>query len=67
MASTPVEVKKATPAPAPDLWQSFRQEMDRLFERFSGGFGLPTIRRLFDSEPDWIYRSSFSFPIRRSM
>lgn len=40
----------------------FRQEMDRLFERFSGGFGLPTIRRLFDSEPDWIYRSSFSFP-----
>ncbi|HZT88012.1 MAG TPA: Hsp20/alpha crystallin family protein [Stellaceae bacterium] len=62
MASTPVEVKKATPAPAPDLWQSFRQEMDRLFERFSGGFGLPTIRRLFDSEPDWIYRSSFSFP-----
>ena len=31
MASTPVEVKKGVPAGTPDLWQSFHDEMDRLF------------------------------------
>ena len=68
MANIPVEVKKAAPAPAPtsarlpDTWRSFRQEMDRLFDRFSG-FGLPTFRRWFDSEPTWTYESSFSFPV----
>jgi HSP20 family protein len=63
MASTPVEVKKTTtPAPrTPDVWQSFRSEMDRLFDRFSG-FGMPSLRRFFDVEPAWTYQSSFSFP-----
>ncbi len=63
MASTPVEVKKATPVqPAvPDVWRSFRTEMDRLFDRFSGGFGMPSLRRMFDIEPGWRHESSFSF------
>jgi HSP20 family protein len=34
-------------------------EMDRLFDRFGSGFGLPSLRRMFDTEPAW--RSSFSF------
>jgi len=35
--------------------------MDRLFDRFAGGFGLPAFRRLFDFEPPWRGDSSFSF------
>ena len=66
MANVPVEVKKAAPAPTsarlPDTWRTFRQEMDRLFDRFSG-FGLPSFRRWFDPEPTWTYESSFSFPV----
>ena len=62
MADVPVEVKKTTP-PAqtnvPDIWQSFRSEMDRLLDRFGGGFGFPSLRRMFDIEPAW--RSSFTF------
>jgi len=61
MAQTPVEVKKAPPARIPDAWQSFRGEMDRLFDRFAGGFGLPSFRRMFDVEPAWRTESSFSF------
>ena len=62
MADAPVEVKKAVPAgrsPTPDPWQAFRDEMDRMFERFSRGFGLPSLRRMFDVEPAWRYESSF--------
>src|SRR5438876_9703901 len=61
MAEVPVEVKKATPAQTnvPDVWQSFRSEMDRLFDRFGTGFGFPSLRRMFEIEPAW--RSSFSF------
>jgi HSP20 family protein len=58
MASTPVEIKQTptpapvpTPAPAADSWRSFRGEMDRLFDRFSGAFGMPSLRRMFDWEP----------------
>src|SRR5271165_6210001 len=62
MADVPVEVKKTAP-PAqtnvPDVWQSFRSEMDRLFDCFGGGFGFPSLRRMFDIEPAW--RSSFTF------
>jgi HSP20 family protein len=58
MAEVPVELKKAPPAQTnvPDVWQSFRSEMDRLF---GSGFGFPSLRRMFDIEPAW--RSSFSF------
>jgi HSP20 family protein len=61
MAEVPVEVKKTQPAQTglPDVWQSLRNEMDRLFDRFGSGFGLPSLRRMFDTEPAW--RSSFSF------
>jgi len=56
MATTPVPVKQA-PAlrnVTTDPWQAFRTEMDRLFDRFSGGFfGFPSMRRLFDVEPLW--------------
>ena len=55
MATTPVSVKQA-PLPrtaSSDPWQAFRGEMDRLFDRFTGGFGFPSVRRLFDVEPLW--------------
>ena len=63
MANTPVEVKKVAPAPTPvpDAWGSFRTEMDRLFDRFSGAFGMPSLRRMFDIEPAWRTQSSFTF------
>jgi HSP20 family protein len=64
MVDTPVTVKKAplpTPArsAAPDVWQSFRGEMDRLFDRF----GFPSFRRMFDVEPSWGYESSFGVAV----
>ena len=65
MADVPVEVKKAPPAPTnvPDVWQSFRSEMDRLFDRFGSGFGFSSLRRVFDAEP--ATRSSFGISARR--
>src|SRR5215469_9437335 len=59
MADVPVEVKKTAPAQSnmPDVWHSFRGEMDRLFDRF----GFPSLRRIFDMEPSWRPASSFSF------
>ena len=63
MATTPVEVKKTAPAPtAPDAWRSFRTEMDRLFDRFAGGWGMPSLRRMFEAEPAFRYESTFSVP-----
>jgi HSP20 family protein len=50
MASTPVEVKQAVPADPTgmtDIWQTFRSEMDRLFDRFGFGFGAPSLPRMF--------------------
>lgn len=61
----PVEVKKTAPVPATtttDSWRAFRSEMDRLFDRFSGGWGMPSFRRMFDIEPSLRYESSFSMP-----
>ena len=59
MADVPVEVKTAAPAETttPDVWRSFRSEMDRLFDRF----GFPSLRRMFDVEPAWRPISTFSF------
>ena len=45
--------------PAPDVWRSFRSEMDRLFDRF----GFPSLRRMFDMEPAWRPASSFTFSV----
>ena len=63
MAQSPVEVRKAPPARTlpPEPWQSFRTEMDRLFDRFAGGFGFPSLRRMFDVEPSWPQESPLSF------
>jgi len=63
MSDVPVEVKKVAPAQTnvPDVWHSFRSEMDRLFDRFSSGFGFPSLRRMFEVEPAWRPASSFSF------
>jgi HSP20 family protein len=63
MADVPVEVKKAPPAEIaiPDVWRSFRSEMDRLFDRFASGFGFPSLRRIFDFEPTWRPISAFDF------
>ena len=59
MADVPVEVKKTAPTQTnvPDVWNSFRGEMDRLFDRF----GFPSLRRVYDMEPSWRPASSFSF------
>lgn len=64
MADTPIDVKKTQSAPAPvpatsDPWRVLRNEMDRLFDRFSGGFGMPSFRRMFDWESPF-QGSSFS-------
>ena len=62
MANIPVEVKKAAvPARMPEAWHSFRAEMDRLFDRFSGGFGMPSLRRMFEPKLNWLYEGSFSW------
>ena len=61
MAQTPVDVKKEAPARVPDVWQSFRSDMDRLFDRFAGRFGLPAFRRMFDTEPAGWSETSFGF------
>jgi HSP20 family protein len=59
MTTAPVEVKKTSPvtkAPAmPDAWQVLRDEMDRAFDRFGMGFGVPAFRRMFNFEhwPRW--------------
>ena len=60
MVDTPVAVKKATlptqtRSAAPDVFQSFRNEMDRLFDRF----GFSSFRRMLDLDPYWGYESSF--------
>jgi HSP20 family protein len=64
MANTVVDVKKAAPtlANAPDSWRSFRTEMDRLFDRFAGGWGMPSLRRMFEGEPALRYDSTFTMP-----
>ena len=59
MADVPVEVKKTAPTEttAPDVWGSFRSELDRLFDRF----GFPSLRRMFEIEPTWRPTPSFTF------
>jgi HSP20 family protein len=67
MVSTPVKVKKPVPAPAPthaaavDPWYRLRDEIDRLFDRFSGAFGMPSLPRMLDWEPPLRVEASFSF------
>jgi len=56
--TTPIDVKKSTPArtTTPDLWQSFRTDMDRMFDRFGNGLPYwPRWPRLFEAEPSANY------------
>jgi HSP20 family protein len=61
MAQTTVEVKKSekTAAPVPmaapgvDIWQSFRNDMQRFFDQFWNRGFLPSLPRAFDVEPMW--------------
>ena len=64
MANTPVEVKQTAPVPAngPDAWRSLRTEMDRLFDRFTTGWGMPSLRRMFDTEPAFRYENTLGMP-----
>jgi HSP20 family protein len=73
MADTAVEVKKTTPAAAaptpaipapartPDIWRSFHDEMDRMFDRFAGTFAMPSLRSMFDFEPTRRIERTFTF------
>jgi HSP20 family protein len=50
MTTVPVKHSASTPEYTPDVWRSLRGEMDRLFDRFTGGLGMlppPSVR--FDS------------------
>jgi HSP20 family protein len=60
MASSPVPVKQqaAGTFAGPDFFQTFRTEIDRLFDRFMGGFGMPAMRRMFDPGSPMIAGSS---------
>jgi HSP20 family protein len=45
----------------PDLWRSFQDEMERVFDRFSGAFTMPSLRRMFDFEPVRRIERTFTF------
>lgn len=64
MANAPVEVKRTEPAPIStlDVWRSFRNEFDRLFDRFSPDRVWPTFPRMFGDGPYFSLRSSVSLP-----
>jgi len=53
MADVPVQTRStaAVPANPADPWRVLRGEMDRLFDRFTAGFGFAPLPRLFDAEP----------------
>jgi HSP20 family protein len=61
IAMADVRIDKGRTAPTeatvPDVWRSFRSEVDRLFDRF----GVPNLRRLFDAEQGWQPMSAFGF------
>jgi len=60
-AASKLPIKQERTAPAaqrtPSPWQPFdtlREEMDRIFDEFTRGFGpFPLGRRVFDVEPLW--------------
>ena len=58
MSTTQVEVKKAAPSRNGSIepWRSFRDEMDRFFDRFSKSFAVPAL------EPFWSRGGELSVP-----
>jgi HSP20 family protein len=77
MPDTAVEVKKTAPAAAaprpaappprssaagpPYVWGSFRDEIDRVFDRFAGALSMPSLRRMFDFAPGPRIEGAFAF------
>ncbi len=62
--TVPVQNKPAPAAPTvPSPWEGWRplrEEMNRLFDRFTTGFGLPLAKQLSDPFPVPKFASSFS-------
>ena len=50
MANTPITVNKPSSKRAVEPWRSLHDEMDRLFDRFSKGFGFPSFEPLWNGE-----------------
>lgn len=65
MPDKAIDIKKtpATREAVPDVWRSFRTEMDRLFDRFDFGFRWPAMRRMFEMEPTWGGGPKFEFNV----
>jgi HSP20 family protein len=65
MSSTAIDIKKtpATRENAPDVWRSFRNEVERLFDRFDRGMELPSVRRMFELEPFGKYEKAFDLNV----
>ncbi len=75
MTKVPVQLRKAVPAATAaattavtDSWQALRNEMDRVFDRFTEGFGMPSFgmpafRRMFDLAPTWSTPSVMNFAV----
>jgi HSP20 family protein len=69
MADTTIDVKRTSPpqpTPAPrassaDLFRSFRDEVDRMFDQFWRGFGMPSLRGSFAPEPVWSGSQALGF------
>jgi HSP20 family protein len=65
-AATPRPAAVPTPAPSPAArtpydWHSFRDEMDRVFNRFAGALSMPSLRRMFGFEPGPRIEGAFAF------
>ena len=59
-AAAPTPALPAT-ARSPYAWRSFRDEMERVFDRFAGALSVPSLRRMFDSEPAPRIEGTFAF------
>src|SRR5690242_949897 len=51
----------SAPARMPDLWRSFQDEMERVLDRFSSAFTMPSLHRMFDFEPVRQIERTFTF------
>ena len=63
-SQTPQAARAPAPTRAPgvDLFRSFRTEMDRMFDQFWRGFGMPMARRAAEPEPFWQREEAFGLP-----